>query len=153
MSDEQTTIIKNKKAVLCFEDKCSFKWSILASVFPVSANANRITSYKAREHELNFEGIRFPSTLRDVPVFEKQNKNIEINVYAGVPPNVKKIYATSRRNCLHHIDLFKFSVNFGCIRNLKRLLGKSGKRTSLPCDYCDSLFRGQEEKAKHISNH
>ena len=39
-----------------------------------------LTEYNRSENELNFNGIQFPMSLKQIPIFEKQN-NISVNVY------------------------------------------------------------------------
>lgn len=65
-------------------DKECFKWSILSALYPQpakSSNANRVSTYKKYEKELNFTGITFPMSLINVHKFEKQNPTISVNVY------------------------------------------------------------------------
>ena len=62
-----------------FDDDLCFKWAILSTLHPVH-NSDRVSSYKIYENELNFNGIQFPMSLKQIPKFEKQN-HISVNVY------------------------------------------------------------------------
>jgi hypothetical protein len=48
----------------------------------VAKDANRVTEYNKINHGLDFSGIEFPTSLKGVAKFEKQN-NISINVYGA----------------------------------------------------------------------
>ena len=41
------------------DNKC-FLWSILASLFPVNKDKQRVTKYKEYENEINMKGIEYP---------------------------------------------------------------------------------------------
>lgn len=74
--------LKAKHAIVNVKnrDQLCFMWSVLAALYPAARDACRVTKYTAYQHELNFDGITFPVSLRDVPRFEKLN-DISINVY------------------------------------------------------------------------
>ncbi|XP_055306814.1 uncharacterized protein LOC129571069, partial [Sitodiplosis mosellana] len=69
--------VKNENDNMCF------KWAILSCLHnnKIQKNANRLCLYKRYENDLNFDGIDFPVSLKDIDKFEKQNENISINVY------------------------------------------------------------------------
>ena len=56
------------------DNKC-FMWAILAHLYPVKKDPQRVTKYKKYENELNFNGIDFPVKITDIHKFEKQNKD------------------------------------------------------------------------------
>ena len=68
--------IKNEK-----DNKC-FLWSILAKLYPVNNNKQRVSNYKPYEDKINMEGIEYPVRIKDISKVEKQNNNICINVFA-----------------------------------------------------------------------
>ena len=74
--------LKAKHAIINIKnrDQMCFKWSVLAALHPAARDACRVAKYAAYQHELNFDGIAFPVSLRDVSRFEKLN-DISINVY------------------------------------------------------------------------
>ena len=84
--------LKDKKAIINVknEDNKCLKWALLSALHPVGSNPHRVFKYKQYENELNFAGVGFPVTLKDIPKVEKQN-NLTINVFgysqqAGIHP-------------------------------------------------------------------
>jgi hypothetical protein len=57
-----------KKGVvnLANDDNKCFQWAILAALYPVGKNAERIMQYKKYEKELNFENISFPVQVDEI---------------------------------------------------------------------------------------
>ncbi|XP_014299742.2 uncharacterized protein LOC106694097 [Microplitis demolitor] len=76
--------IKKKKAVINIlnEDYYCFLWSVIAAFHPAQdgRNVSRVRSYRHYSRVLNYDGIKFPMQLKDIPKFEKLN-NLSINVY------------------------------------------------------------------------
>ena len=66
--------IKNEK-----DNEC-FRWCHLAYEFPANNKPQRITKYKKYIGDLNYEGITFPVTIKQIPKIEKQN-NICFNIF------------------------------------------------------------------------
>ena len=66
--------IKNK------DNEC-FRWCHLAKVYSekVKSNRERISHYKKYVDTLNYDGIEFPVSIKQIPKIEEQN-NISINV-------------------------------------------------------------------------
>jgi len=63
------------------DEKC-FVWSVLSALYPPDTNPQRLTKYKDYEHSLNVEGLTFPVQTKQIPLFEKLNPSISINVLA-----------------------------------------------------------------------
>ncbi|XP_057324658.1 uncharacterized protein LOC130667184 [Microplitis mediator] len=83
--------IKQKKAVLNIKnnDVYCFLWCIKAALFPARNNhPERVSSYQHVDAVFNYQGIRFPISLKDIPKFEKLN-NLRINVYGIESETVK----------------------------------------------------------------
>lgn len=76
--------ITNKKAVINIknDDNECFKWAVLSAIHPKDKNPQRVSHYYPFKNELNFANMTFPVTLGQLNIFEKQNENISINVYA-----------------------------------------------------------------------
>ncbi|XP_043470382.1 uncharacterized protein LOC122503769 [Leptopilina heterotoma] len=74
--------IKNKHACINVQnnDNECFKWAVLSALHPNVSDPKRVSSFKEFKDELNFEGIEFPVTLKNIPKFEKLN-DVSINVY------------------------------------------------------------------------
>jgi len=61
------------------DEKC-FVWSVLSALYPPTDHPYRLTKYKDYEHSLNVEGLTFPVQTKQIPLFEKLNPSISINV-------------------------------------------------------------------------
>ena len=70
--------------------------SVLASINPVSCDAERLYHYQQFQDELDFSGIEFPVTVDKIDKFECQNK-ISVNVFGFDDVSFPYI---SRRNTL-----------------------------------------------------
>jgi len=68
-------IVQNK------DEKC-FVWSVLSALYPPTHHPHRLTNYIDYERSLNLEGLTFPVQTKQIPLFEKLNPSISINVLA-----------------------------------------------------------------------
>ena len=88
--------LKSKKAIINVKnnDNECLKWALLSALHPVEhgRNPDRVSKYKQYENELNFAGVGFPVTLKDIPKVEKQN-NLAINVF-GYASVIHPLYLT-----------------------------------------------------------
>lgn len=78
--------IETKKAIINiqnFNDNKCFLWSVLAAIHhkEIKKNLHRVNNYKKYESELNMTNMRYPVTIQQIDLFEKQNPTISINVY------------------------------------------------------------------------
>lgn len=55
-------------------------WSILSALYPADNNTYRVRKHEKYQHSLNFEGIEFPETVRNINKFKSQNL-VSVNVY------------------------------------------------------------------------
>jgi len=63
------------------DEKC-FVWSVLSAPYPATHHTYRLSNYIDYEHSLNVEGLTFPVQTKQMPLFEKLNPSISINVLA-----------------------------------------------------------------------
>ncbi|XP_031639366.1 uncharacterized protein LOC116351408, partial [Contarinia nasturtii] len=77
------TFLEKKRAIINVQnsDNQCFKYAVLSALYPAVTNAQRVSKYKKYEKDLNFTGIEFPVTLKDISKFEELNPAISINVY------------------------------------------------------------------------
>jgi hypothetical protein len=78
------TKLRSKHAIINIKNKDNkcFMWSVLAALYPVQRDGERVWKYKGHESDLNFKDISFPVKMDDIPKFEKQNdKSISIFGY------------------------------------------------------------------------
>ena len=103
--------LKNKKAIVNVrnnDNKC-LEWALLSSLYPAHDNPHRVSKYKDHENELNFAGVGFPVTLKDIPKVEKQNY-LAINVF-GYASVIHPLYLTK--------DLTRDPINLLLITEVK----------------------------------
>ncbi len=86
-------LIAKKKAVVNMEnddDQC-FKWAVTRALNPSDKNPKRITKeLRKQAEELNCDGITFPTKVKDMPIWEKNNDKF-VSVF-GYDDESKKIY-------------------------------------------------------------
>jgi len=64
------------------DDEMCFKWAVLSALYPPENHANLVSSYTRYMHYVNWKGLKFPIIRK----FERQNRNITVNVYSYKPP-------------------------------------------------------------------
>jgi hypothetical protein len=106
---ETPTSLIGKRAVVNvqnFDNEC-FRWAILSALYPVSRHANRVSQYARYVSEVNWDGLRFPVTLAQIRLFERNNCNLTINVYVYQEEtgDVIPVYLTKYGVRMKHIDL------------------------------------------------
>ena len=170
--------VKNRNACIKVQndDKQCFKWAVLAGLNKDKklVHPERLYHYKPIENSLNFEGIEFPVTLKDLFKFERQN-DVSINVYVlnryGERYDVSPLYLTSFKQ-ENHVNLLliqDYYVNeyeqcysddneslpeyhFVTIKSLSRLVRAqlSGRKSKVYiCDRCLHFFWTQEKLDAH----
>ena len=109
-----------------------FKWSILAKLHPTNIHAERVSNYKKFSNELNFENIKSPVAIKDIPKFEKLN-NISVNVFGYSEEEVYPLYITKSKYNIH-VDLLYISnekTNHYClIKDFNKLMNGFTKHTN-----------------------
>ena len=80
------TAIKTKRAVINVKNKDNkcFEYAILSALHHNEVDQKQTNSpsqYKKYLGKLNFTGIEFPVSLKDIDKFEKQNPEIKVNVF------------------------------------------------------------------------
>ena len=134
------------------DDKC-FMWAILAGVYPVKKNANRIDKYKDHTEKLNFAGIKFPVKLNEIHKFEKLNQ-ISVSVFGYE----KEVYPLRQTQCQFatHVNLLLLDngtkQHYCLIKNLNRFLShtKKQKTTTYFCQYCLQGFTSSKILNDHL---
>ena len=91
---ELPEFIQNKKACINIknEDNKCFLWSVLAHIFPVEKNANRLSNYIKHEQYINMKNIEYPIAINDIKKIEKLNPNLSINVFSYEEKNKNNTY-------------------------------------------------------------
>lgn len=139
-------------------DSFCFLWCIIASLFPAKSNAHRTSSYPRFENILKTQNMTFPVGFSDIKFFEKNNRDISVNVYglANKSSIVGPLYKTVNKK-KHHINLLLLEKgehkHYCLIKNLSRLLRPQltkhhGKIYF--CDDCMIFFNNEQKLNAHI---
>ena len=70
-------------------EKC-FVWIVLSALYPATRNPHRLTDYIDYEHSLTVERLNFPVQTKQIPLFEKLNPSISVNVFENFRKTVLK---------------------------------------------------------------
>jgi len=94
------------------DEKC-FVWSVLSALYPPTHNPHRLTNYIDYERSLNVEGLNFPVETKQIPLFEKLNPSISINVLAFEESSkgFTVEYRSPEREREHHVNLLEDADN------------------------------------------
>jgi hypothetical protein len=70
-----------------------FKWAVTRALNPVGDNPHRITKeLREQSKKYDWSGISFPTKVKDIHIWEKNNNNkFSINVF-GYDEDTKKVY-------------------------------------------------------------
>ena len=80
------------------KDNQCFKWAVLSALYPVADHPERVSKYIPNECKLNWTGINFPATIKDVVKFEKINPDVSLCVYKFEGKFPRPIFVSSRMN-------------------------------------------------------
>ena len=168
--------IKRKVAIINVQndDQQCFAWAVTAALRVPTGLPQRTSSYPPPSTVIDLTDLKFPVSLHDIPIFERNN-DISIIVYGlqsrledGVVKYnvVGPLYHTKRKQDVH-INLLIISDDSGnnhyCwIKNLSRLISNQLSRNShekFICDGCLTYFheqskldRHQREDCKHVKS-
>lgn len=127
--------LANKKAIINIQnsDQKCFMWSVIASLYPVAKDPQRVIKYVQYVDKLDFTDVPFPVKIGDIPKFEKKNQ-ISINVFGFEKQEIFPLHLTKERG-LRHVDLLvinKGTRNHYClIKDFDSLLNDGQKRKSV----------------------
>ena len=140
------------------DNKC-FLWSVLASLYPVTSNPQRVSNYIHYENELKTQNMTFPVTIKQIPNFENDNF-ISINVF-GYEKEIFPLYIT-KQSFDKHVNLLLISngenQHYCWIKNISSLLFNltNHQHAVYYCNYCLHRFKNRDaqiEHSKHCQNH
>lgn len=154
--------IQSKKACLNIKnkDEYCFLWCVTAALYPTTKHPERVTSYPHFRDVLNVKGISFPVTLSDVAIFERNNPNLNINIYglndkkSVIGPLYKSEVKSERSK---HINLLLLendtSSHYCLIKDLPRLvrsqITKHHGKIYL-CESCLLFFPSSDQLDNHL---
>ena len=149
--------LKNKEAIINVkneDDKC-FMWAILAALQPVSIHPERVGHYQEFQEELNFEGINFPVSLKDIEKFEKQNPTISVSVIGYDDEELFPIRLMKEKK-ENHVTLLYWSngakSHYAWVKSLSRLLHDQTKHAhrNVFSERCFNGFSREDLLQKHL---
>jgi len=80
---------------------------VLSALYPATDHPYRLSRYIHREQSLKVEGLNFPVQTKQIPLFEKRNPSISINVLAFEESSkgFTVEYRSPEREREHHVNL------------------------------------------------
>ena len=146
-----------KKAVVNVEtkDQRCFLWAILSALHPQSNNSNRLAKYKPYEGEVDMTGVKWPVTVDDVALVEKNNPRLVISAFEWTADD--KIRPFSIPNVIDpdrcHVQLLvveKDGISHWCwIKNWNRLCSSKTRRFGT-CPRCLVRFNKHYNFKDHL---
>lgn len=157
-------VIADKHAVINLQnsdEKC-FQWSVLCH-YVTGRNRYRINNrYRQllNGNLVKFEGITFPTPLKDIDKFEKNNPNISVNVYSLDQNNIVFPLRVTKEEKHDHLDLLVITNSLGVshycyISNLSRLVNSNihnHQKSSVFCKMCLTHYYGRK-KHQNLKEH
>ena len=140
----------------CKESKMCFKWVVTRALNPVDRDSEKITKKLTEQAEkYDWSGITFPVKVKDIHIWEKNNKNkININVF-GYDEETKTINSIKLCNDYTSIvldkneqeskfvNLFLHDDNHYCVvKNLSRLISTQYSKHKEPKHFCLNCMNG-----------
>jgi len=135
------------------EDNYCFKWCIDRALNPVKNHSERITQELRKQAEvLDWNGITFPTTLKEIDRFERNNSDISVKVF-GYKGSIYplRIAEHERKTIVDLLLISKDETKHYClIKNLPGLLREqTGNHHMHYCRRCLNGFRDKEVLDKH----
>ena len=152
--------IKTKKAVINVQNKDNrcFEYAILSAQHhdKIKTDHSRSSKYKDYLGKLNFTGIEFPVSLKDIDKLEKQNPGIGVNAF-GYDKSVH-ILRINKADPQNAIDLLlitdgKEKQHYCRIKNFAKLVGSQVTNNEYRiyfCKRCLNHFSTPEMLNEHI---
>ena len=155
ISEETDDKTKQCKCEKCKESEMCFKWAVTRALNPISKNQERITDELRKQAEkYDWEGITFPTKVKDISVWEKNNEKI-VSVF-GYNESTKEVY--SKKLCKGHesivlsddetqddkfISLYLHDDNHYCVvKNLSRLVSSQLSNHGHKKHFCLNCMSG-----------
>ena len=144
-----------------FNDSKCFTWSVLSALYPPKINKQRVTNYLRYESTLNMTGINYPVETKQIPLFEKQNTSISVNVlsFESETKDFTVEYLSPERGRQHKITLLLLddpvnTTNFHYVQvsNISRLVAHRSKHDGAThvCHSCLHPFSSSLALENHI---
>ena len=121
----------------------------------IKANPERPSKYKEHFGKLNFTGIEFPVSLKDIDKFEKNNPEIGVNVFGyDKSVHILRLNKTDPQNAIDLLLITNKEKQHYCwIKNFSRLLRSQVTKhrgAIYFCKRCLNHFSTPEKLNEHI---
>jgi len=141
------------------DEKC-FVWSVLSALCPPTYNPHRLSNYIDCEHSLNDERLNFLIQTKQIPLFEKLNPSISVNVLAFEESSrgFTVEYRSPEREPEHHVNLLLLEdadnqqQHYIWIKNMSALVSHrtNSHHSSFVCNSCLHPFMSQRVLDNHL---
>ena len=152
---ELPTELKTRNCLLNIknDDQLCIVWCILASKYPQSKHADRVSKYKPHINELKLNGVSFPTPLTDIGKIEELNE-IAINVYGYEKEGFYPLRISSKNQDPIHLLLLgnEETQHYILIKSLNVLLRKRTKygKAMNHCSRCLHGFATRISLESHL---
>ena len=143
------------------QDNCCFAYSIIAVLHheEIHKNPHRIKNLVPYISNYNWKDIKFPTEQKDWKTFERNNKDIALNMFSTHPTD-KKLTLIRKSDyshkCQYIVDLLMITDNqnnwhYITIKNMKRLIRgvTSNHHGDFFCRNCMHSYRTENALKKH----
>ena len=141
------------------DDQC-FKWAVLSALYPVADHPERVAKYTPYENKLNWDGVKFPASLKDVTKFEANNPDISICVYRYEGKNPRPVFISKRMNkaepTYREVDLLIIvedeKQHYVWIKNFDTFCHRYNKsdHKKYTCRRCLKVFSAEHYRTEHL---
>ena len=151
-------VIKSKGAVINVQnaDNRCFEYAILSALYhnEIKASHQRPSKYKEHLGKLNFTGIEFPVSLKDIDKFEKQNPEIKVTVF-GYDKDVHalRLNKTDPQNAIDLLFITNEGKQHYCwIKNFSKLVRSQVTKHHGAIYFCKRCL-GHFSTPERLNNH
>ena len=131
---------------------------MLSALYPPKINKNRVSNYVKYESTLDMSGIDYPVQTKQIPLFEKQNSTISINVlsFESDTKSFTIEYLSPEKGRQHHINLLLLEDvtkrHYVRVTDMSRLVAHRSehKCATYVCNSCLHPFTNQSTLETHI---
>ena len=143
--------LAKKKAIINSKnsDMECFKWAVIAAMRweEIDRDHQRISKLRRYEDDFDWDGIKFPASIRDIKRFESRNE-ITINILALED---KKVYICRKGNEYNRVANLMLITDqnrkhYVAIKSLKRLLSRQNRKHKESQHFCINCLQGFAER-------
>ena len=143
------------------DNKC-FLWSIISALYPAQdRHPDAPKHYVDYQSNINTDGLEFPTSTKQIPRFENNNREISVNVLS-IEEHTNSFcveYLSPHRSRTHHVNLLLLEDesnpskrHYTHIKNMSALVAHRTKHngTTYVCNSCLHPFSKQDILDRHI---